>query len=137
MKALSTIIIFIAYLAILLRLVVFRNPLESALVGENLMPFETILMYLNGKPSLMIAIFNLVGNIALFIPLGIFASLLFRKAAWWHILIGGALFSFVLETLQLILQVGSFDVDDILLNTLGVMLGYALSAAIKKKYSHV
>lgn len=137
MKALSTTIIFIAYLAILLRLVVFRNPLEPTLVGENLIPFETILMYLNGKPSLMIAIFNLVGNIALFIPLGIFASLLFRKVAWWHILIGSALFSFVLETLQLILQVGSFDVDDILLNTLGVMLGHALYAAIKKRYSHV
>lgn len=137
MKALSTTIIFIAYLVVLLRLVVFRNPLESALVGENLIPFETILMYLNGKPSLIIAIFNLVGNIALFIPLGIFASLLFRKTAWRHILIGSALFSFVLETLQLILQVGSFDVDDILLNTLGVMLGYALFAAIKKRYSHV
>lgn len=128
--------IFIAYLALLLKLIVFKHPPGMVLSGANFVPFETIQIYLNGKPTWTVAILNLVGNTALFIPLGFLTPFLHQRIGWWLVLTGSIAFSLTLERLQLALKVGSFDVDDILLNTLGAMFGFAVLVSIKKIYSH-
>lgn len=123
--------ILVAYLLALIKLIVFRFPPEVMQSGLNLVPFATILPQLTGEPSWSIAIKNLVGNIAVFMPLGFLAPFLYSRISWRHVLIGGAATSIAIETLQLALKKGSFDVDDILLNTLGVAIGYLLFACGK------
>lgn len=66
-------------------------------------------------------------NIAMFLPLGVLLPLVakpFRR--WYWMLTAGAGVSLVIEVLQYILNRGQADVDDLLCNTLGAVLGYCL-----------
>ena len=66
-------------------------------------------------------------NIAMFVPLGVFlpmAAKPFRR--WYWMLAAGTGTSLIIEVLQYILGRGQADVDDLICNTLGAMLGYCL-----------
>lgn len=71
------------------------------------------------------AIIGFWGNLLVLSPLGFLAPLLFRRAKFCHVACGGALLSLTYEILQLPLD-RSTDIDDLLLNTAGVILGYLL-----------
>ena len=78
-------------------------------------------------PLIRIVLFLLVGNLVAFVPIGILAAVLFKDLrSGWKMLLLGAAFSLVVETLQVLLAVRVFDVDDILLNALGTWLGYGV-----------
>jgi glycopeptide antibiotics resistance protein len=67
---------------------------------------------------------NLFGNIVMFVPLGVIIPILnkrYLKTAYFIGLIVSILI--VVESVQMLTRVGSFDVDDIILNTLGAMIG--------------
>lgn len=125
----SLIILFAVYLLILLKLIVFKHPTDFTVetsffsLNSNFMPFKTILGYLSGEPSWQIVVRNLAGNLLLFVPFGVFLPLIFRTMRWKRVLITALVFSLLLETLQVFLP-GSPDVDDVILNTLGGLLGY-------------
>lgn len=134
-------ILFIVYLLILVKVIVFKYPLEQlkeiasgwrrevlweGLQGANFELFRTIKLYIRYWDHRGINSFaNLVGNVAAFIPFG---YLLPRvcKAAENLLFCMAAAFLFVtgIEVFQLLSAFGFFDVDDILLNCLGVFLGY-------------
>jgi glycopeptide antibiotics resistance protein len=70
---------------------------------------------------------QILGNLALLFPLGIYLPLLFPKLNHFFIvLIVSLLFSLLIETIQLITRFRVADVDDVLLNTTGAMMGYIL-----------
>lgn len=99
----------------------------------NLIPFGTIRRYLwvlrhsDSAALLRHAAANLFGNIALFLPLGIFPPLLNRhmRRLWKNILLATGLMISA-EILQALLLVGTCDVDDVLLNVLGAAIGYGI-----------
>ena len=76
-----------------------------------------------------IAFLNIIGNVLAFIPFGIFVPWLSngRINAFATFAYGFAL-SLTIETVQLICKVGCFDVDDLVLNVLGALCGYAVYA---------
>ncbi|KMN39383.1 MULTISPECIES: VanZ family protein [Lysinibacillus] len=93
----------------------------------NFIPFETILRYINYSQyfNWEIIIVNLLGNLLIFTPMGFLLPLLskkFRKA--WVIICLGFISSLAVETVQFIFTVGSADIDDLILNTIGAWLGY-------------
>ncbi len=104
-------------------------------LNTNFVPFGNIYMYLTGQNrfNLDIIIHNTVGNVLIFIPLGIFFLLLISKEST---ISKAALFfmtcSLSIEVLQYVLRVGQFDIDDITLNTLGGMVGYFIGQLIKQ-----
>ena len=67
---------------------------------------------------------NLAGNILIFVPYGFFISMASRSRGFFKTLLCSMLLSLGVEIVQLFTRVGSFDVDDILLNTIGGVLGY-------------
>ena len=70
---------------------------------------------------------NVVGNIACFVPFGILLPFNVKKLdRFASVLLLAFVFTLSIESVQLITRTGSFDVDDILLNTLGGILGYAI-----------
>lgn len=70
---------------------------------------------------------NVAGNVAVFIPLGFALPVLFERIkSFLQVLILSFAISLLAETLQLILRVGCFDVDDLLLNTIGGCIGYLI-----------
>ena len=71
------------------------------------------------------SLFNLLGNIVMFVPFGFFAALLFRGWTWRRAATVGFAVTVTIECWQI--AVGRFfDIDDIILNTLGVLCGYWL-----------
>lgn len=69
---------------------------------------------------------NLAGNILIFVPYGFFISMASRSRGFFKTLFFSMGLSLCVETVQLFTKVGSFDVDDILLNTIGGVLGYII-----------
>ena len=93
--------------------------------GEaNFVPFKTILSYLLGSHGWLIAGLNLIGNIVLLIPIGLLATLVYQDMTWKKALIIAVAAGLLLEGMQVIFNVGIFDVDDVILNAFGVMIGY-------------
>ncbi|MFD2328190.1 VanZ family protein [Cohnella sp. GCM10020058] len=92
--------------------------------AANLTPFRSISMYLD-RLDQPYDIVNLFGNIALFVPLGIFVALLSRSG-WTSAAVRAFGVSLALECAQIVFMMGSFDVDDLILNTLGGLIGYGL-----------
>ena len=76
-------------------------------------------------------IINIVGNIVLFIPIGILIPILWKIKDRYVILIG-FLISLSIEITQLFLDRVT-DVDDLILNTLGVIIGVLVYKCVKKK----
>ena len=97
----------------------------------NLRPLKTIRAYLyvlqNREEAylLRIAAFNLFGNVVLFIPYGIFLPYLFnRLRSLWKVMLFGAVTIVCVELLQIATLRGSCDVDDLILNMMGILIGY-------------
>ena len=68
---------------------------------------------------------NLGGNVIGFIPFGFILPIISRRGRrWYNTFMLAFGLSLGIETTQLIFKVGSFDVDDLLLNTIGGILGY-------------
>ena len=118
------------YLLLMAYLLFFGYYRQGIRVEDyNLTPFETIKMYIVYMDyfSFHVWFVNLFGNIIAFMPLGFLLPLL--KDLWKgpiRITILSFLVSLTAETIQLIFHVGRFDVDDMILNTLGGLLGYVL-----------
>ncbi|SEK29029.1 VanZ family protein [Paenibacillus sp. OK003] len=93
----------------------------------NLVPLETIkpLLFEKNRYHTEAWVKNLFGNIVMFIPLGIWIPWLFRRCRTFLPFTGiVVLLLLAVEITQLITRVGSFDVDDIILNTVGAWIGY-------------
>jgi glycopeptide antibiotics resistance protein len=100
----------------------FGRSTQSA-YSYNLVPFSTIERFLYSKNIRYHLLINIFGNIAVFIPFGILLPLCFKKPFIIILLVflAGVL---CVETLQLVFRRGTFDVDDIILNTVGFLLGW-------------
>lgn len=103
----------------------------------NAVPFETTRRYFENAwkyanwPQTQQLLFNVGGNILLFVPMGvIFCQLSGLRDRWWAVFLLGFLISSSVETLQILSRRGNFDVDDIMLNSLGTLLGFWLSRFI-------
>jgi glycopeptide antibiotics resistance protein len=133
-------VILAAYSAILVRLLVFKGlsfnfgHLRIRITPQsgqtNFVPFRTILLYLHDHRPL--AMVNMIGNVALFVPIGWLAPVVFRRMSWPHALILAASAGLFVEGTQFLLQVGEFDVDDLILNALGIAIGYAGFALVAR-----
>jgi glycopeptide antibiotics resistance protein len=134
MKRLIASFLLIAYGAILIKLLVFKidlveiGPLRFKLPPEmgqpNFLPLKTILPYLRGEHGWLIAVLNLVGNIALLVPIGFLVPFVSRKVTWQTSLALAVAVGLAIEGMEVAFRVGIFDIDDVILNALGVMIGY-------------
>ncbi len=106
----------------------------------NLHLFKEIMRFIVYRERIGVKSFavNIFGNIAAFMPYGFLLPLLnrvYRK--FYIILILSVLFSLAVETAQFLLKVGVFDVDDIILNSLGGILGYLVFRACFSIYERM
>jgi glycopeptide antibiotics resistance protein len=98
----------------------------------NLLPFRTILPYLYGGKGAIVSGINIVGNIVLLVPIGFLACTVYPDMNWKKSLVLGMVAGLLIEGMQLVLRVGIFDIDDIILNTLGVLVGHWVFAILAK-----
>jgi glycopeptide antibiotics resistance protein len=99
-----------------------RRPIDHS---PQLVPFEGIVGELKNSPVAYLA--ELFGNVLLFAPLGFLLPLLVpAMRRWWQALAVGAGVSLAIELYQLVWPgVRKPSVNDLLMNTLGALLGFA------------
>jgi len=135
-RRLLFLMLLVAYSLLLVNVMVFKN-LPTIRIGylmlnfsgtheapPNFIPFKTILPYLFGHKGLIIAGINIIGNIILLVPIGFLIPYLLKEMNWKKAILFAVLSGLVIEGLQTILHVGIFDIDDVILNGLGFMIGY-------------
>ena len=92
----------------------------------QLIPFQEIWRAFRG-PWVM---FLMLANIGIFFPVGFFPALLWRGWGWWKALLLGLLTSCIIESIQFFIG-RSTDIDDVILNTTGAVLGFGLYALLR------
>jgi glycopeptide antibiotics resistance protein len=92
-------------------------------IHANYVPFNTILPQLRGQPRWSSAIINLIGNTVLFVPVGFLVLSVYRRMRWQRSLVLAVAVGVTMEVMQGVLRVGVVDVDDVILNALGVLSG--------------
>ena len=144
----GALLIFVLFCAGLAALTVFPAGFwnlahwQSALRGETplfppvdwviqrqtlqLIPFQEIWRAFRG-PWVM---FLMLANIGIFFPVGFFPALLWRGWRWWKVLLLGLLTSCAIECIQFFIG-RSTDIDDVILNTTGAVLGFGLYALLR------
>jgi glycopeptide antibiotics resistance protein len=148
-------LLLLAYSAMLIKVMVFKDfPMirmgqlmlnfggTNAGDAANFVPLKTILPYLFGHKGLLIAGINLVGNVALLVPIGFLLPFLYRSMTWKMSVLIGVAVGLAIEVTQTALKVGIFDIDDVILNALGVVIGYLTFFILSKwlaerKYIHI
>ena len=132
-------LIFLIYLIAVIKVIIFKYPMEQlraiaatwekgvileGLDTANFTLFKTIRMYIDY--SYMLNSFeNLVGNVVVFIPFGFLIPYVLKRGRnFFVMLVNAFLFVLGIEVFQLFSAFGAFDVDDILLNCAGAVLGY-------------
>lgn len=133
-------IAFIIYLILMVYFLFFCEQLgrtPSDRYHYNLKPFTEIKRYVNHIEEIGYfgVALNLFGNVVCFMPLGFVLPILSRRK--WGVIritVVSCLSSFVVEAVQLVTKLGSCDVDDIIMNTLGGLSGYILFAICSKIY---
>jgi glycopeptide antibiotics resistance protein len=135
-KRLLPSILLLAYSIILVKVMVLKDvpmirmgPMMLNFGGTqhgdpNYIPFKTILPYLLGDNGFLIGALNIGGNIAFLIPIGLLLPFVFAQIEWKKSLAVAVLSGMSIELTQVLLHIGIFDIDDVILNGLGVMVGY-------------
>ena len=107
-----------------LLILLFFRPKGQNYGTINLIPFNTIHFYLSGNVGYLIALYNLGANIGLFIPFGLYYRYIKKTPSMKQLLIITIFSISTIEWLQFFTKRGSLDIDDLMLNVLGVCLGY-------------
>ena len=129
---------FVFYLFVLLSILYLRpnfqlhcSYLEYIKYSINIIPFKNISRYIialfTGSMNISAPITNLGGNLILLFPMGFYLPFFVKKikkvsafSIWMIIII------FLLEVIQLCTRRGAFDINDIILNTLGAIFGFLI-----------
>lgn len=135
---------FGVYIVCLLYFLFFAESTGRTFEGRtyhyNLELFKEIGRFLSHRKSLgtTAVLLNVLGNVIAFVPFGFFLPSMSRKCrSMLHMTFLSFECSLVVESIQLVSKVGSFDVDDLLLNTIGGALGYLIFCClngIRRKY---
>lgn len=140
-KTFST-ILFVLYLFLLIYLLFFAErfgiqSFEEREYHYNLVFLQEIKRFWTYREQLGVwpVVLNLLGNVVGFIPFGFILPIIHRDTRnFFFITFSGFALSLCVETIQLITKLGCFDVDDLIMNTLGAALGYVFFAVIYFTY---
>lgn len=114
--------ILAVYLLILLRITVFRSNSYPIEMSVNLSLF-TDLVATYHENGIWMVLYLVVGNIAWFVPFGFLLPMIWQKLKSFYIIPLGFLLSLIIEISQLVTGKGMFEIDDLVLNTLGTAVG--------------
>ena len=116
----------------------FNIRLTNSISEINLIPFKTLYEYLfvnNTSVSSWssVSILNIFANTLLFIPLGLLTPLIWEKYdSFYKILTLGLISTCLIEFIQIFIG-RSTDIDDVILNTIGIIIGYTIFKLFKIK----
>ena len=120
-------VLFIIYLIALFWILLFKFGVRFSYMENrnvNLIPFDKI------------DVAEIILNVVIFIPLGIYAGVLFKRWGFVKKLFFFFLISLMFEGLQFIFKIGAFDITDIITNISGGIIGSLIFEAIEKLFNN-
>ncbi len=123
----------LVWLAALFRITVFRNGCFSHGLFSGRIEWDAFAYYaeLARRGNWRYFTYLFVGNLIWFAPAGLLVRL--RGGKLWHAALAGLCLSVLAETGQFILGSGVSELDDLILNTCGAVLGFALGCLLLRK----
>ncbi|MFG2576574.1 VanZ family protein [Streptomyces sp. NPDC048481] len=117
----------VAFAVVLARITLEPSPASTALVHSNLRPGDSLRAYLD-QPALRDAVKQIGGNVLLGVPFGVLVPVVAPRARGLvRVLLLTAAVMLLVEFAQGALVTGrAFDIDDVILNTTGALIGYLL-----------
>lgn len=122
--------LLVVYLIVLIWILLFKLGVQFSYMGKrsvNLIPFGQSLTS-NGK----IDFSEIILNVIIFVPLGVYAGVLFKRWSFKSRIFFILLIAFLIEVLQYILRVGAFDITDVITNSSGGLIGLIIFEANEK-----
>lgn len=129
-KKLLWIFSLVAYIYIVIGITILSRS-ESGTWGASFELFRTFRNTFSARKQIY-------ENVLMFVPYAVLLYGLarpFRK--WWIALLMGAGSSLLIEVMQWVTRTGYFEVDDILTNTVGMVLGYLIYRIVEKVYKRI
>ncbi|MFD0318794.1 VanZ family protein [Streptomyces flavalbus] len=120
-------VFMVAFAIVLARLTLQPSPASEALTHSNLRPGRSVRAYLD-QPELRDAVKQIGGNLLLGVPFGVLVPVLAPRARGvLRVLALTAFVMLLVELAQGAMVTGrAFDIDDVILNTVGALVGYLL-----------
>lgn len=134
--------IFVLYMLVLVFVLIFKFPspifdkiIERMQTGNNnvyveppnFMPLKTIIRYVLSVRAINDWFFkNLICNVLMFMPFGFLVPFFIKNKKLILVLLYGIIVSIIIEFVQWITKFGIVDVDDVILNIVGIVIGYGL-----------
>ena len=106
--------------------VVFRKTVET--IGYNFTPFWSYTAIHKGRSDLIDVV---VMNVVVFVPIGFLMGMAFNRIKWWMSVLIGLGVSLPIELFQFVFKRGYAEVDDVIHNTLGCLIGFMLIKMLK------
>jgi glycopeptide antibiotics resistance protein len=130
-----TAVLYFIYLIALFWIILFKFNLPFSYVGNkrslNFIPFmESVVR--NGRLDFV----EIIMNVMIFVPLGIYAAILFDKWVFAKKIFLFFSISFLFEAFQFIFGIGASDITDVINNTIGGILGLILYKGIEKLFKN-
>ncbi len=119
--------LLVEYLFLLLYLTVFVRSAQAEWT-YNLSPFWSYQAIREGRDDILVQV---IMNVLAFIPIGLLLGT-FKGMKWWHVLLIGLCFSMLIELLQLVLKRGLTEIDDVVHNGVGCVIGYWAFVGFRK-----
>ena len=120
-------LLFMLYILVLFYIVSAQDSPSKVIGSYNLIPFREVMRYSIGSSLFYL---NVVGNILIFVPFGLFVSYYIKTRRFSIIFILTLTTSLAIEFSQRLVAGRVFDVDDIILNVAGGILGYIIYLAL-------
>lgn len=129
--------IFFIYCLFLITVLFLCRIHKNEARNLNLIPFDTInryfLAYKNNNINNFLFYINIIGNLLLFVPMGIFIPLLFKNKIknFFQFFLLSFLIIVLVEIMQFITCTGTADIDDVILNQSGALISYIITQVSK------
>lgn len=127
-------LLFMLYILILFYVVTYQDPISDSISSYNLMPFKEMFRYELGTTLFYK---NIVGNLLIFVPFGLFTAYYLKTKRVGLILTLSLISSVTIEFAQRLIIGRVFDVDDIILNVVGAIIGYFVYVIIEAIGNHL
>ena len=124
--------LFVAYLLATLCITILMRP-ENEAFRYNLTPFWSYAA-VEKRPYGWLLV-QIILNVLLFVPIGALFCKIFKPCRFWKFLLPGIMLSAFIEFMQLVFKRGLCEIDDVIHNSLGYMIGYGICYMIGKKNS--
>ena len=120
-------LLLIEYVVLIYCTTVFSR--RTTVLQYNFMPFWSYFSYFGGENDRLLM--ENIMNVVVFVPVGLLAGVAFRGMKWMKVMVTGLGLSIGIEVMQFVFRKGFSEVDDVIHNTFGCMIGYLIWLALK------